>query len=47
MMPHPERAFLNWQWPWMPRDWKDRFRSSPWLKMFFNARKWCEENRVK
>ncbi len=22
MMPHPERAFLLWQWPWMPKDWK-------------------------
>jgi len=46
MMPHPERAFLTWQWPWMPADWKKRLRISPWLYMFFNARKWCEENKV-
>jgi phosphoribosylformylglycinamidine synthase len=44
MMPHPERAFLLWQWPWMPEDWKHGLKVSPWLKMFQNARKWCEEN---
>ena len=22
MMPHPERAFLRWQWPWLPPDWR-------------------------
>jgi phosphoribosylformylglycinamidine synthase len=47
MMPHPERAFLTWQWPWIPGDWQGRYKSSPWLKMFFNARKWCKENKVK
>lgn len=41
IMPHPERAFLKWQWPWMPEDWKG-LSASPWLKMFQNARKWCE-----
>ncbi|TET50679.1 MAG: phosphoribosylformylglycinamidine synthase, partial [Actinomycetota bacterium] len=41
MMPHPERTFLSWQWPWMPGDWKERLEASPWLKMFQNARKWC------
>jgi len=43
MMPHPERAFLLWQWPWMPQSWKKSLKASPWLKMFQNARKWCEE----
>ena len=43
MMPHPERAFLSWQWPWMPGDWKERLEASPWLKMFQNARKWCSD----
>jgi phosphoribosylformylglycinamidine synthase len=43
MMPHPERAFLKWQWPWMPEGWKD-LKASPWLRMFQNARRWCEEN---
>jgi phosphoribosylformylglycinamidine synthase len=44
MMPHPERAFLKWQWPWMPESWKSALRASPWLRMFQNARAWCEDN---
>ena len=44
LMPHPERAFLKWQWPWMPESWKLKLRASPWLRMFQNARTWCEEN---
>jgi phosphoribosylformylglycinamidine synthase len=43
MMPHPERAFLLWQWPWIPQSWKTKLKVAPWLKMFQNARKWCEE----
>ncbi len=46
MMPHPERAFLTWQWPWIPGDWKKKFKYSPWFKMFVNASRWCRENRV-
>jgi len=42
MMPHPERTFLKWQWAWMPEDWKRDLKASPWLRMFQNARKWCE-----
>lgn len=41
MMPHPERVFLNWQWPWMPEDWKG-YEAGPWLKMFQNAREFCD-----
>ncbi|MBN2238459.1 MAG: phosphoribosylformylglycinamidine synthase [Dehalococcoidales bacterium] len=51
MMPHPERAFLLWQWPYVPEDWKTGnwkkdvgdyvLAASPWLKMFQNAYKWC------
>ena len=41
MMPHPERTFLKWQWPYMPEDWKKTLKASPWLKMFQNAREWC------
>ena len=44
MMPHPERAFLTWQWPFLPEDWKTNLKASPWLKMFQNAREWCEQN---
>jgi len=43
MMPHPERTFLKWQWGWMPEDWKRSLDASPWLKMFQNAREWCEQ----
>jgi len=42
VMPHPERAFLKWQWPWMPADLRERLEASPWIKMFQNAREWCE-----
>jgi phosphoribosylformylglycinamidine synthase len=42
MMPHPERAFLKWQWAYMSEDWKKNLEASPWLKMFQNAREWCE-----
>ena len=42
MMPHPERTFLKWQWGWMPEDWKRDLEVSPWLRMFQNARIWCE-----
>lgn len=45
MMPHPERAFLKWQWAWMPEDMKHFLKASPWLKMFQNAREWCEKNK--
>jgi phosphoribosylformylglycinamidine synthase len=44
MMPHPERAFLKWQWGWMSETWKRTMAASPWLKMFQNARSWCDEN---
>jgi len=41
MMPHPERTFLKWQWPWMPKDSEENLEASPWLKLFQNAREWC------
>jgi phosphoribosylformylglycinamidine synthase len=42
MMPHPERTFLKWQWPWMPEEWRNTLHASPWLRLFQNAREWCE-----
>jgi phosphoribosylformylglycinamidine synthase len=52
MMPHPERSFLLWQWPWIPEEWKSPkwkvkigdfiLWLSPWQKMFQNAREWCD-----
>jgi phosphoribosylformylglycinamidine synthase len=42
IMPHPERSFLTWQWGWIPEDWKGGTTASPWLRMFQNAREWCD-----
>jgi phosphoribosylformylglycinamidine synthase len=42
MMPHPERVVLPWQWGWMPEQMKRKLAASPWLRMFQNAREWCE-----
>ena len=42
MMPHPERVFLKWQFPWMPPSW-DGLEASPWLQLFQNARLFCEQ----
>ena len=43
LMPHPERTFLKWQWPWMPPEWRT-LEVSPWLRLFQNAREWCESS---
>ena len=44
MMPHPERCFLMWQYPWYPKSWEvEKAGPSPWLKMFQNARDWCSQ----
>jgi phosphoribosylformylglycinamidine synthase len=42
VMPHPERSFLKWQWPWLPGFMKDGVTESPWIQMFQNAREWCD-----
>jgi len=42
MMPHPERVVLPWQWGWMPEQMKKNLAASPWLRMFQNAREWCD-----
>merc|ERR1719198_1938235 len=46
MMPHPERVTVwPWQWPWAPQAWMEgpsRLKASPWLRMFQNARAWCD-----
>ena len=43
VMPHPERCFQMWQWPYKPPNWV-RDGPSPWLRMFQNAHSWCIEN---
>ncbi|KAM0924814.1 hypothetical protein ACQ4PT_004730 [Festuca glaucescens] len=42
LMPHPERSFMMWQYPWHPKEWQvEKSGPSPWLRMFQNAREWC------
>lgn len=41
IMPHPERLFLRWQWPYWPSEWTD-LKASPWLRLFQNAWEWCQ-----
>jgi phosphoribosylformylglycinamidine synthase len=46
MMPHPERCFLNWQMPWIPPANAAQLplaSHSPWIKLFQNAREWCDK----
>jgi len=42
IMPHPERTCQKWNWAWMPEEMKKTLPVSPWLKLFQNAREWCD-----
>ncbi|HMK43808.1 MAG TPA: phosphoribosylformylglycinamidine synthase [Dissulfurispiraceae bacterium] len=42
IMPHPERTSRIWNWAWMPEEMKRTLTVSPWLRMFQNARLWCD-----
>ncbi|HET6558491.1 MAG TPA: phosphoribosylformylglycinamidine synthase [Prolixibacteraceae bacterium] len=46
MMPHLERAFKPWHWPYYPRERKAD-EITPWMEAFVNARKWIEEKTGK
>ncbi|MBL9210170.1 MAG: phosphoribosylformylglycinamidine synthase [Opitutaceae bacterium] len=37
MMPHPERVFRTVAMSWAPADWGE---DSPWMQLFYNARRW-------
>ncbi|MCE3250047.1 MAG: phosphoribosylformylglycinamidine synthase, single chain form, partial [Geminicoccaceae bacterium] len=37
VMPHPERVFRSVQMSWVPPDLGE---DSPWMRMFYNARRW-------
>ena len=39
VMPHPERVFRTVQMSWAP---DDAGEDSPWMRMFYNARKWVD-----
>jgi len=41
MMPHPERVFRAIQNSWAPEEWSE---DGAWMRMFRNARVWCEES---
>ncbi len=41
-MLHPERSVRMWQQAYTPEDWK-YLQVGPWLRMFQNARVWCDE----
>jgi phosphoribosylformylglycinamidine synthase len=36
-MPHPERVWRTAQMSWHPDEWGE---TSPWFRMFENARRW-------
>ena len=42
MMPHLERAFKPWQWPYYPAERK-MDEVAPWIQAFVNARNWIAE----
>jgi len=41
MMPHLERAFLPWQWPYYPTE-RRQDEVAPWIEAFVNARNWIK-----
>ena len=41
MMPHIERAFLPWQWPYYPESRKND-EVAPWIEAFVNAFNWIK-----
>ena len=49
MMPHPERCFYYWQWPWVNASLKENkilpyhsLNTSPWMELFRGPRKYLE-----
>lgn len=47
MMPHPDRAFLQFQWPEYPNEWarnKKQNHVSPWIRLFENAYNWSAKH---
>ena len=44
MMPHIERAFLPWQWPYYPENRKND-EIAPWIEAFVNAFNWIKNNK--
>ncbi len=38
-MPHIERSYYPWNWPYYPKDRQDKV--TPWAQAFINAKNWC------
>jgi len=45
MMPHLERAFKPYHWPFYPQERKFD-EVAPWMEAFVNARKWIETRKL-
>ena len=45
MMPHLERSFKPWHWPYYPANRKFD-EVAPWIEAFVNARKWIEQKTI-
>eukprot|EP00026_Physarum_polycephalum_P000814 Phypoly_transcript_00815.p1 GENE.Phypoly_transcript_00815~~Phypoly_transcript_00815.p1 ORF type:complete len:1325 (+),score=193.92 Phypoly_transcript_00815:32-4006(+) len=45
MMPHPERTFLKWHWPYWPQNRMNGLTVSPWVKLFQNAYLFCTSDK--
>jgi phosphoribosylformylglycinamidine synthase len=45
MMPHPERCITTWQQPYKPKEWSS-LECGPWIRMFQNAKWWCDSSAV-
>lgn len=44
-MPHPERCYLGWQQPWVPKELGlAPDGPGPWLRLFQNACTWAESH---
>jgi phosphoribosylformylglycinamidine synthase len=43
MMPHLERSFYPWQWPYYPEGRTNEV--TPWIEAFVNAREWIKEKK--
>jgi phosphoribosylformylglycinamidine synthase len=44
MMPHMERSFKPWHWPYYPAERKND-EVTPWIEAFVNAREWIKERK--
>lgn len=46
MMPHMERSFRPWHWPYYPAERRND-EVTPWIEAFVNAREWIKSNIIK